>query len=416
MLCRLFILIFLVSFLRTGGLFTQSVPLIIGDKDFVELDFDYSGSLIIINATLAENYPVKLILDTGAENLILFDLETVRKLGMKPGKKIELRGADLDTVVNAFICRQIPTKLGDCQSVPRDFIALENDLLHIEQAIGLKVDGILGGRALWGLIMEIDYHKNKVRLYKHGQLDPKKLSKFHKLDLEMHQHKPYIKTKTDVSPKSHIETKLLVDTGSSLGFLLLLESHPSLELPQYYIKGPLGKGFGGDILGFITRTKALRLSDGLFFPNPITHLQYKSKDIPDHVLNNRNGLLGNPILSRFTMIIDYLNADIYFKPIKQYNRKSDYDRSGLMISAYGKNLNQFVVRYVLEDSPASKAGIQIGDKILKLGFIPLKWRTLSKVTSILARNPGYMVKMTLERDGKVFKTQFRLKDYLKVPT
>lgn len=391
----------------------QSLPLLIGDKDFTELDFEYANGMIVIKTFIDEQYPYNLILDTGAENLILFDLEKVEALGYPSSKRIELRGADLDTFVTAHVCRQIPFQLPDCNTILRDFIVLEKDLLDLENSIGTKVDGILGGRALWGLVLEIDYDHGKVRIYKQSHLRNIRLNKYHKLDLEIKNHKPYIHTQLQLASGAHVDTKLLLDSGSSLGFLLLLDSDPTLKLPEKHIKGPIGRGLAGDIIGYITRIKALRISEGLFFPGPITHLQEKGTDITDEMINYRNGLIGNPLLSKFSIIIDYLSERLYLRPIRGYNKESDFDKSGLFLNAIGPNLNEFVVRYVLENTPAADADIRKGDIISRLGWFPIKWRNLSKVTQKLSAKEGKQIRMKVIRDGLELNKSIILRDYLK---
>ncbi len=391
----------------------QSIALLIGDKDFIELEFEYANGMIVIDAVLDNDHPIKLLLDTGAENLILFDPDIVTGRGYRSSKNIELRGADLDTMITASVFRRIPFSIEGCKTVMRDLIVLNRDHLDITKSIGIKVDGILGGRALWGLVLEIDYEKRKVRIHNHEHMKSLNLNKYHILGLEVRNHKPYIQTHLDLSNGNRVAAKILIDTGSSLGFLLLLDSAPSLKLPKNHIKGPIGRGFGGEIMGYISRIRSLRISEGVLFPHPLTHLQEKGLDITDEILNHRNGLMGNPLLSRFSLIIDYLEEKLYLKPISNYNRQDQYDKSGLVINAIGPNLNEFIVRYVLEDTPAAMADIRKGDKISKLGYLPIKWRDLTKVTNKLSGREGKKVKISVVRDGIELKKPIILSDYLK---
>ena len=63
------------------------------------------------------------------------------------------------------------------------------------------------------------------------------------------------------------------------------------------------------------------------------------------------------------------------------------------------NAEGLVVATVMENSPAAKAGIQVGDVILKIGETPVK--TLEDLQEVLVDGePGKTVKVILKRDGE----------------
>ena len=95
-----------------------------------------------------------------------------------------------------------------------------------------------------------------------------------------------------------------------LAFLINTDSHDKIELPDKIIKGTLGVGIGGVIEGFIGKTNYLSLGDQLSFQNIITNFQNVDSLVMDQVDFKRNGLIGNTLLSRFDIYIDYLRDNL----------------------------------------------------------------------------------------------------------
>ncbi|NNE27532.1 MAG: hypothetical protein HKN09_11875 [Saprospiraceae bacterium] len=117
-------------------------------KDKVEIDFDYIYGFIIVELKISGILPMKFILDTGAEHVILFKKEISDILGFEYEKRINLVGSDLEQEVFAYITRNVALKLEDTPLVTRDLIVLEEDFLELESMVGEPIDGILGTRFL----------------------------------------------------------------------------------------------------------------------------------------------------------------------------------------------------------------------------------------------------------------------------
>ena len=73
------------------------------------------------------------------------------------------------------------------------------------------------------------------------------------------------------------------------------------------------------------------------------------------------GLVGNDLLRRFNMIINYPKKEIHFLPNKSFKEPFDYAYSGLTIYfVHG----EVMVDDIIEGSPADIAGLQTGDVIV----------------------------------------------------
>lgn len=389
-------------------------PFIIGKSDELELPFEYVNGLIIIEATLQKKKKVKLLVDTGAENLILFDNSIIPKLGLQPTKSILLKGADLAHDISAQICRNVFLQFSDADAIRRDFLVLDENVLNLNETLGIKIDGLVGGRLFWGTIMEIDYQKQLIKFYSQNAYKPSNSPFVEKLEMEMVNNKPYIKAQKSMYTGSAIPVKLLLDTGSSMGLLIFLHTHPDLSLPENYIEGQIGKGLGGNITGYLAKSKTLRLSKSLFFNNVLTNYQNISECIDPDVYNHRNGILGNPILSKFKVTIDYIEQALYLEAIKNYNKNLSIDKTGIIAFAAGSKLNEYVVKYILPGTPAETMDVRVGDVIKKVGIMSTKLLTLADLNNKFAGKTGKTLRLKLKRNGTTLRKKLLLTDYLKV--
>ena len=80
----------------------------------------------------------------------------------------------------------------------------------------------------------------------------------------------------------------------------------------------------------------------------------------------------------------------------------------------GQRNNEFVVVSPMEGSPGAKAGIEAGDKILKVNDVDTKGRTLEDVVSTIRGKKGTSVKLLLEhKNGQQFTADI-VRDDIKV--
>ncbi len=405
-----YILIF-IGLLTSPALFAQRLGIdILNGASNKEIPFEMQNGFITFDLHFDNRLPLTFIFDTGADHTILFHKSYADLLGIEYSKRIEIRGSDLQAnSTYALIVRNIGIRLEDQIVVPRDVLVLEEELDLFQESLGFDIDGIIGGSFFRGLVVEIDYNKDKIRLHHPTNFTLKKKG-YTSFDIEINGNKPYLSTKAIMSPTDTLNTKLLIDTGAAIPYLLHANTDSSIVIPPFVINGTIGHGISGNLVGYIGKVHGL--SFGQFsFNNVLTLFQDLRYLNDENVPIVRNGILGNELLSRFSLYIDYMNSKLYVKPRKRYNEKFNYDKSGLIIFAFGQDLNQFYVKDVFPNTPASEAGILPGDVIKKIGFWKSKSWTLDKITNLLQKKDGKKIKMKIERSGEVIDVQFRLRDF-----
>ncbi|MCB9283724.1 MAG: aspartyl protease family protein [Lewinellaceae bacterium] len=401
---RLWSWAFFLVLLKVSGM-AQPVP----DGRVFEIPFEYKNHFILIHLTFQRTLPLTFIFDTGAETTLLTSVELAGLLGLTYEREIKIVGADLDSELTAYLVRNIHIRLGDLSLPYQSILVLEDDVFHFDEYTGKEVHGILGANAFRQFVVEIDYQNQVIRLIPPNRFHPPKNSTL--LPVEIHRSKPYLTTWIKPASGPEIPVKLMVDSGAGLAMLLHPNTHPNLELPQKVLPGNIGMGLGGSLEGTMGILPQLTMGEFKITDIPV-HFQDIRGGVDSLFLNNRNGILGNKILERFTVTLDYYRGSLYLQPNRLSKLKFPVDKSGMQVIASGPDLKTFVVHMVLEGSPAQEAGIQAGDIILSINYSSFRFFDLDSIYHLLSRPEGKMIRIKVMRDGKKIKTTFRLRKLL----
>ena len=165
-------------------------------------------------------------------------------------------------------------------------------------------------------------------------------------------------------------------------------------------------------------------------------------------IKDRNGSLGGEILKRFNIIFDYPNKKITLKKNRYFSNPFYYNKSGITIEHDGvrvvKEINKNIgispfnsknesiakvdmivsesYKYILasafaivelrKDSPAEKAGLEIGDVILSINNKHAHSYSLQEVTQLFYGEDGKRITMLIDRNGVQMRFRFQLKSLL----
>jgi len=380
-------------------------------KQVAELPFKLENGFITVKVHFNNTLPLKFIFDTGAEHSILFHKAYADLLQIEYSKRIEIRGSDLSTSQFALIARDIYMTLEDQRPVLRDVLVLEESLQLFQESLGFDIDGIIGGSFFRGLVVHFDFAKEKIKFFHPEKFSAPKKG-YTEFDITVKNNKPYLVTQSIMTTLDTLNTKLLIDTGAAIPFLLHSNTDSSIVIPDYVIKGTIGQGLSGTLMGYVGKINELKFGS-FTFKQILTLFQDLAFIREENISLTRNGIIGNELLSRFSFYIDYLREKIYMKAEKKYNDDFEYDKSGLIIFAFGNNLRQFYVKEVFENTPAKEADIRPGDIIKRIGIWKDKSWTLSKISKLMQKRDGKTIRMVIERNGTKMKKTFKLRDFFK---
>jgi hypothetical protein len=376
----------------------------------VDIPFEYENNFIVIKLMFNEIFPLKFIFDTGAENTILTKREITDLFQIDYQKRFTIYGADLSQNLYAYLVRGITFRIGDLKASQRSILVLEEDYFQFDEFSGIDIQGILGADFFRRFIVKINYYKQVITLYDPANFQMPK-GRYSEVPLEMHRSKPYLTTPVNLSSETTIETKLLMDTGASIALLLYTDTHPQLKVPEKVIRSVLGRGLGGVIYGYLGRVRKLD-----FFGNSFNDVLTNYQELPiiedSTYMNERNGIIGNQLLDRFNIIIDYVNNRAFFQPNPNFKKKFEFDRSGLFVTASGPNLTKFMIFDVVPLSPAAKAGIENGDEIRAINGVPSSFLKLQDLMYKFRGKAGKKISLLIVRNGEKLKKEFKLEDMI----
>jgi predicted metalloprotease with PDZ domain len=118
------------------------------------------------------------------------------------------------------------------------------------------------------------------------------------------------------------------------------------------------------------------------------------------------GILGNDLLRRFNVILNYSRRDIHITPNTHYNDLFDYAYSGIELYSLD---GLIVIGDVAKGSPAEKAGLIEGDIVV--GINRAFDQNLSHYKSAL-QVAGERVKVVVRRFGELLDFEFKVKSIL----
>jgi C-terminal processing protease CtpA/Prc len=101
------------------------------------------------------------------------------------------------------------------------------------------------------------------------------------------------------------------------------------------------------------------------------------------------GNIGGRIANRFRLTLDYERRRIIVEPSPTFNESFARAYSGIALRADGSDYRTFRVKEVLEDSPATDAGIEVGDVITAVDGVAASHFTLTSINELLERSVTY---------------------------
>ncbi len=378
-------------------------------SNYETIPFEYVNGFIVVEVIFNQTFPLKFIVDTGAGNTIIAKKEIVSLFDLPYGRTFEVYGADLSTVLYAHLVKSVHLSVANLKAPHQDILVLEEDYFDFQRITGLDIHGVLGADMFRQHILKIDYKREVLSLYRS---DSKKIkyNGYTEIDMAIQKSKPYVVVETKLSNNSVIDTKLLIDTGASTALLLDTNSDESLILPDNIIPGNVGFGLGGNLQGYLGRVGSVKI--GKF---KLDGVICRFQEVPMDTLNqfvSRNGIIGNYILDRFSVILNYPEQELHIKPARRWKREFSFDKSGINFISIGLNDKTYYVNSVLEGSPADLAGVQVGDVIQKINRLPNALLSFNAINRILRAKTGKKVKIKIRREDQIIKTEFRLKDLI----
>ncbi|PWT70769.1 MAG: signal protein PDZ [Bacteroidetes bacterium] len=352
-----------------------------------------SGGIIVIKSKVGD-FPDSLnfIFDTGSDGISL-DSTTCERLHIST----QLSDRKIRSISGISLVRFVPNtvlRMPDLNIDSLNFYV--NDFSILTSVYGENIDGIIGYSFFSKFIVKIDYDSLKIYVYSRGSIKyPKGGYLTHPFIVNLPVESAKVKENADITARFYF------DTGAGLCLLLSNDFISDSALFNIKKKKPvetLALGVGGK--------KSLRqttVKDFKFGP-------FHFRNVPAYIFDDEYnitsypslaGLIGNDLLDRFNVILNYGRREIYMTPNSHYRDLFDYSYTGLGIYWIGGDVR---VSDVIKDSPAEKAGFKTDDIII--GVANNFSGNIQDYKNLLQRT-GEKIKVVVRRENKLL--EFKLK-------
>ncbi len=378
----------------------------------LELPFKLVNNLIVIPIQINGSDTLQFILDTGLNTSIICELSTGKTLNLNYAREIQLQGLGVGEPLSAIHTFGNDIDVSGIYGINQDYFVLMENIFHLSNKLGTPIHGILSFSVFNAFIVEINYNKEKIIFYDPAFYQYKKNSKSYiTMPLVIHETKPYIYMKIQLSDGRVIPIKVLLDTGASNSLWVDQGSLSDFNVPDHARKAYLGSGLSGEVYGHVLRFDKVYI-DQYELSDVIVSLPDSSSIEHALGLDQRNGSIGAEILRRFNVIIDYPNELITFVKNSDFLDPFSYNMTGIELSAPYPGINYYTITQIREGSPAEKAGLQVDDEIISINNKKATELSMNEMYKTFQLKNGKKIKMVINRNGERKKIEFKLEKFI----
>ena len=374
------------EFIEPPSRFLTSIP-------FTQL----TGGIVILQAQFG-NFPdtLNFILDTGSSGISL-DSTTAEYLQLKPvPSERTIRGIAGIRKVSFVYNQQLKIP-----GLTVDSLNFHINNYGILTAVyGERIDGIIGFSILNRYIVKLDYDSMRLSFHSKGTIRYPRGGYLLKPAISQLVAQPL-----RVRDEKAINTRFIYDMGAGMCMLLskefITDSNFIDKRKKRWIKE--GEGLGGKIDMDLLVIREVKIGP------------YRFKNVPVHIFDDVNnvtsypymgGLIGNDILRRFNVILNYGRSDIYITPNSHFTEPFDYSYSGVELYLID---GLILIGDVAKGSPAEAAGLKEGDQVMAVN------RNFSQNLNqykVAMQTPNDKVKIIYRRNGVINEIEFKVKSIL----
>lgn len=277
-------------------------------------------------------------------------------------------------------------------------------VINMKPIGGDLIDGAIGTDLLSRYVLEVNYINEYISLYNNINLiDTTGYEVIKMVNIDNYLCIP---VDLKINDSVTISGNFIVDTGSPASTLT------SSVAEEMKLSGAVEKkfsyytrfgGIGGESSGYDFFCKTLQIS-GFKLPNASMSFSLDTAG----VLSKQDyfGIIGNNILSRFDLIFDFKNMNLYMRPNESFNQPFALDKLGFFYVERYKTTGGWVVTGYYENCDAIKKGLKIGDKITSVNSINVKNLPHKEKAGILSKSENVVIEF--ERNDTVHKINFKI--------
>ena len=352
-----------------------------------------TGGVIIVHAQIEHHSDtLNFIFDTGNSGISL-DSTMAYKLNLpiEPSDSY-IRG--ISGIRKAYFVKHHSLQLPGLKVDKLNFHISDYEL--ITSTYGIPIHGIIGNSFFRQFIVKIDYDNQEISIYNPGD---------YTYPIKGFLMKPsftsYPTYNVSLMENNKLVAPSIFDIGAGVNYIVVSALSKDMHLfkrNKKLFETYVG-GLGGKKTMQLTVIKKIKIGPYNFRKVPI--LQFDD----DYQLLNYpilGGILGNDLLRRFNLVINYPNQVIHLSPNQHFDDHFDYSYSGMSVYL----INDLVtIEDIIPNSPAAKAGFMSGDIIIALNGKLVN--NLDEYKNIMSTTSGKS-KITIYREGVYYDKTIRI--------
>ncbi len=337
-------------------------------------------------------------IDSGA-SMSVIDSDYALKLGLTPKGEMKGRGAG-KTIKVSFVT--IPAYSISGIRFDRQKIAAINISGLFRKHFGMEVAGLLGYDFLSRFVTRIDYANERLSFYSPDRF--KYTDQGQGKIVEAPLKGNLFTVPMGVDGKYSGRWTLDLGAGGTSFHYPAAEKYGFLNL-----KGieQIGEGAGGEFKARTVQFQSLEFT-GFSIPQPLIDFPLE-KGVGAFASQEILGNIGNALLRRFVLYLDYRNQRVIVEKGEHFSRRFPRDKSGFQVILSEDNRLQ--VNFVPPHTPAAGAGFLKGDIIRAINHKDVRhYGGILKIRQLLRRDAGTVYTFKILRDNKPRTLKLKLQN------
>jgi PDZ domain-containing protein len=368
-------------------------------KDSITIRFKLLNNHIYLPVKLNGGAPKLFIFDTGSFNVL--SKEEAQAQGLSSEGAFPAGGIGQNTVEFGYA----KTNLLDVGG-----LVLKNQLFAtFDLSDGIRFEdlptlGLVGYELAKQAVVVLDYDKNEITFIRPSAFRPPKGAE--SLPLKFRAHIPLVEAVLD-----GVTGEFQLDTGARRSLTLtrsFADTHGLVEKYHARREAVGGPGLGGQSRGLLARPGELDLGR-LAVQGPVALISSSWRR--NTAMSRTAGNIGSGLLKRFHVTLDYPQGTLYLQPNQHFAEPDVFDRSGLWVMRASDG-SAFEVADVMPDSPASKVGLKVGERILKVDQTDASAFTVATMRERLEKAPGTKIDLEVQGEDGVHEVVLVLEELL----
>jgi len=372
----------------------------------IDVPFRYGTRHVWIKASINGAPPADFLLDTGC-SITAIDRSYADRIGLKAEGTMAVQGiAGTDEGSFARLKTLAVSSSAGARVAVRDLKVGLIDLGEgFEAVLWRPVAGLIGYDFLNHFVVRIDYDRGIVTL-----TEPKKFKytgTAEPIPIRLFSGIPTVQ----VEVNDGCAGEFVVDCGNSFG----LDVHGSLVRQCRLLSRAAGRrqvevysgGIGGAAINWFSRLDSVRIG-GHSWSEPIAGFSLGSRGL----IGSRDyaGNIGNGVLERFVVTIDYEGRRMYLEPGKRFTERDRFSRSGAFLV---KQTDRVIAGQIIRGSAAHQAGLKLFDLVMTIDGRQASEFTPEELDRMFEHGEeGATHTLVIERDGEQRTLTLKLKDVL----